>query len=492
MKPATLLLFASLLANLALVAVLATRPSSPPPAAPAASASSGARASAEGRAPSEALRAALLAGNARELEAAGLPADLARELALGRSLSRLVAKYRADKSAPADKRWWRSNPGSTPSREQQLQLRREMSDALVAAFGEDAGLLGGGDPGYLAFLSPAKREALRRINQDYEEMMAKFGGSGIQLPSDREKLKLLRAERDRDIAAVLTPEEQLQFELRTSPIAGLIRARYGDGIETEEDFRKIYALQKAFEEKFPTEAMSGRINPETLRARNDAQRQLQDDIRAALGDTAYANLRRASDGDLRTVEALASRLNLAAGTTDRVATLRENLAAESQRINADASVPLPQRRAQIQELGTRARAELQQALGSEAADAYSQRSPWVGILQSGLAYSTTPPANSPGLGVIGGQSVYPVMPAGAGGAGGTRQMVVTGATLTTDGAAARDVHLGGTGPVVRDNVQVMTFTTSTTEGPAPAVVETPGGQRTIIVAPPSPPPAPPK
>ena len=55
---------------------------------------------------------------------------------------------------------------------------------------------------------------------------------------------------------------------------------------------------------------------------------------------------------------------------------------------------------------------------------------------------------------------------------------------------AHETSLGGQ-PVVRENVQVMTFTTT---GPDPTA--NPGspatGQRTIIVTPPTPPPAPPK
>jgi hypothetical protein len=484
-KTATLVLSASLAANAALLAGLALRPASAPAPAssgatvtPAADSRAGFDASA---ARDSALRAALASGNARELEAAGVDPALAREFALGRALARLVAKARAERAAPADARWWRNPAAGHPAREQHAVLRRELSDAFAAAFGDDGGLLGGGMPAAtLAFLPPEKREALRRINLDYEEMMAKFSAGGVQLPSDRERLKLLREERERDIAALLSPEERLAYELRTSPTAAMVRARYGDGIESEEDFRKIYALQKAFDEKFPAETLRNRSNPEGMRAYADAQRQLQDDIRTAVGDPAYAALRRASDTDLRTIDSLVSRLNLPPATTDRVAAAREMFAAESQRLSADAALNPTQRRAQIQELGTRARAEVQQALGAEGAEAYAQRSPWLSMLQGGVAYATTPPANSP-VGMLGGsQSVYPVLPASGGAPGAARQMVFTGAT-TTDAAAV---------PHLRENVQVMTFSTTTTEpgrpaGEGGATTPASSATRTIIVTPPA-------
>lgn len=478
MKPVTAFLAASLVANAAFVAVLALRPDRRPAAA--ASAQAGAAASA----PSDAaLRTALASGDLAALEAAGVPTATARELLLGRALARAAERMRAARpgAASGDDRWWRTQrPGYSAARELQLQNRRELSDALVAAFGEDFGLFASASDAtaQLDFLPPAKRDALRRITQDYDEMMAKFSASGIQLPSDRERLKLLAAERDRDIAALLTPAEREAYELRTSRTAQNVRARYGDAIESEADFRKIYALQKAFDEKYALDPAGGRIAPETIRQRAEAQRQLNDDLRAALGDAKYATLRRASDSDLRTVDSLVSRLNLPPTTTDRVAATREAFAAESQRIGADASLPLPQRRDQIQQLAARAKTELAQQLGTEAGEAYAQRAPWVSMLQGGMAYSTTPPANSPALTLGTGTSVYPVLPAGASGPGNVRQSITVSAPSgLVPEIVTGDVHTGAPSGAV----QVMTFSTSETTTTAPA-----GSQRVIVAPAPTP------
>lgn len=373
----------------------------------------------------DALHAALLSGDAMALEAAGVSPDIARELALGRALARVAARIRdAERSEPTDGRWWRRSTYSPEDRELQLRNRREISDALAAAFGDDLGLFSRANSFNLAFLAPEKRDALRRITQDYDEMMAKFSEGGIQLASDRERLELLRAERDRDIAALLTPAEREAYEMRTSRTAANVRARYGDGIQTEEDYRKIYALQKAFDDKFQMDGSGGRLAPEAMSERLEAQRQLQDDIRASLGDERYTELRRATDSDLRAVDSLVSRLNLPPDATDRVALTRDTLAAESQRINTDASLSPVERREQLEALGARAKTELVQALGSEAADAYAQRSPWISMLQGGLAYSTSPRPNAP-AGMFGGNpGVYPVPPARVPGSAGGSQAVI--------------------------------------------------------------------
>ncbi len=481
MKPTSLVLAASLVANVALVGLYATRSSDSAALANAASAPVRS-ATASSTAGSDALRAALASGDLAALKAAGVPADVARDLALGRALARFQQKVQAARAnGSSDGRWWRSR-NATKSREEELLAQRELSDALVSAFGDDLGI-GGSDGAQLSFLSPEKRAALRRITQDYSEMMAKFGANGIQLASDKEKVRLLKAERDRDIAALLSPTELADYEMRTSATANTLRSRYGDAIESEDDFKKLYALQKAFDDKFPAEAMQGRVSPETLRARSEAQLQLQSDLKSALGDDKYAALRRASDPELRALDSLVSRVGLPASTSDRVAAARETYATESQRINSDTSLSTAQRRAAIQDLGNRAKSELSSTLGAEVADAYSPRASWVGMLQNGLAYSTTPTSNSPGALSLGAgtQSVYPVMPAGVpAGTPGARQTVnivsSTSETSTTSGGGGTLFFNGGapTEPSATRSMQVISIggsdtpTTTTTHTVTPA------------------------
>ncbi|HUR60480.1 MAG TPA: hypothetical protein VM029_22345, partial [Opitutaceae bacterium] len=350
---------------------------------------------------------------------------------------------------------------------ERAQARRELSEASAAVLGTDI-FSNERESTPLSFLPAAKREALWRITQDYDEMMARFGASGIQLPSDREKLRLLRAERERDIAALLTPAELADYELRTSPSAANIRARFGDAIESEDEFRKLFAAQRAFDEKFPRDAFAGRVTPELMQQRAAAEQQLQADIRSALGDDRYAALRRASDSDLRNVESLATRLNLPADTTNRVATTRDQYALESQRIMANASLDPAQRRTQIQDLGTRAKAELTRTLGAEAADAYSQRSPWMSMLQGGIGY-TTDPRNAPAGGVaLGGQSVFPVMPAGANNLGATRQIVNIVGSGPGAPADSGTIFLNAGTAQPREVMQVISVGTSEVRSTAPA------------------------
>jgi hypothetical protein len=205
-------------------------------------------------------------------------------------------------------------------------------------------------------------------------------------------------------------------------------------------------------------------------------------MRANVGDEKFAALRRANDSELRSLDSLVTRLGLPANTTDRVATARETYATESQRINADTALSATDRRAQLQALGTKAKTELATTLGNEVAEAFTPRASWVGMLQGGLAFSTTPVANSPGgLSLAGGpsQSVFPVMPAGTPGPGtpGVRQMVnVISSTNETTGSSGGGTFILGSGaPVERPGgtMQVISVSTATHGETPPPTTTTP-------------------
>lgn len=488
MKPTHLVLAASLVANVAFVAVYfsARAPDSTVAARPAATAAASSAATSATNA--DALKAALASGDAAALEAAGLSADTARELVLGRSLARIAEKMRAAQAAVSgDGKWWRTRPGGNPaSREQMMAARRELSDALVAAFGDD--FMAGNSGTQLSFLSPEKRDALRKITQDYDEMMMKYGSQdGVQLPSDREKLALLKAERDRDLAALLTPDELLEHQMRTSSTGMMLRSRFGEAIASEEDFKKLFVLQKAFDDRYSMENFSGRMTPELMRQRGEATQQLQADMRAAVGADAYAAIQRASDNDTRTLNSLVTRLNLSADTTDKVLAARDSYSAESKRIMADTSTPYPQRREQVQALAAKAKTELASTLGTEGAEAYAQRSQWVNMLQGGTGFSTNPkdsPAGATAFGGGFGPSVFPVMPAGVG--GGVRQAVSFSSSMSGPPPGATIFMNTGDGHPPGANVnQTISIISTSTGAPATATVSS-GSTPTVVPATPLP------
>jgi hypothetical protein len=272
------------------------------------------------------------------------------------------------------------------------KAQRQLTETIRTAFGEDTpGYQGGAQR--LDFLSSAKQAELRQIEQDYNDMTSEIyrEQEGVSLPSDEAKLKLLREEKERDIAAALSPQEREQYELHLSQTASAIRSTYGDAIQTEDDYKKVFALRKAFDDQYRNPQRAGTVlSPDQVRDRAEAQKQLDLQIRAVIGEDNFAATIKANDPDRKLLTSLQNRLNLPANVTDQVFAARDSYAAQTQAIHADANLTLAQQRAQITALANQAVADLTAQLGKDAASAYAQRASWIQMLKSGSAYSTNP------------------------------------------------------------------------------------------------------
>jgi hypothetical protein len=240
-----------------------------------------------------------------------------------------------------------------------------------------------------AFLPVAKQEQLARIEKDYKEMMddvTRDAGS-LRLAADTQKLNFLRAEMERDLAAALSPAERQMLDLRESTTAARLRPLVGDVLETEEDFRAVFGLQKSFDERYPEIGMPG-YTADTGRDRRAAEPELMEQIRSALGDEKFEALLRANDQDRRLLTSLDRRLTLPPGAVERAIASRETIAAESQRLIADASLAPTDRAARLKQLAVRAKEELTSVLGSEAADAFTSGTSWLRYLSQGSGFTT--------------------------------------------------------------------------------------------------------
>ena len=253
-----------------------------------------------------------------------------------------------------------------------------------------------------------------QIDQLYHDrqMEVRREAPNLRLPADAEKLKQLAAARERELLAILTPEEFERLEMRTSSSSSMVRQRFGEVIESEEEFRKVFLLQKAFDEKFPIEdAIYSPRQQDAMRQRSEAERKLLEQIQQAVGEDRFVAFRRAMDQDYQALRTIARRLDLAESTVDAAIKIRDNYAMQSLTINSETSLSHTDRRALLQDLGKEARKELAQVITPAGLDAYGVRAQWLRYLEQGTAYSTNPKDSSSSFASIN-QSTFMVMPGG--------------------------------------------------------------------------------
>ena len=407
MKPARLLLVVSLVANVVLLVAWVRHDRAPPASASVTAGQNAARSATAAAAQAEQQRAALLtalaAGDTAALKTAGVSDEVIRHLAAARAFARMVALQRDENSTAVIGEFWRKrfNPAGASSTAKQAErhaAERELDRALREAFGDR--WMGGGGDGPYAFLPLEKQEKIRRIERDYEEMENEISQAnrGLELPADRRRRELLGAEKDRDLATVLTPTERAQIERRSSPPAQAVIHGYGDILASEEEFDRLEALQRQFHEHFNKPSPGGRArSPEEQRGRAEAEAHLNDEIRAVLGEDRWAARDPAARNDeTEAVRGLTARLGLGATAADGVFAMRDNYATQSVAIQQNSTLSAAERRTQLTQLAGRARDELVSRLGADGADSYVNSSGWVQALQRGNAFTTDPRQLPPG------------------------------------------------------------------------------------------------
>ena len=143
----------------------------------------------------------------------------------------------------------------------------------------------------LNFLTPEKRNAMKELEDKYGVRMMKTYKEtwrGNEGPADE-----VRAEKDEEVLKILTPEEKLEYDLRKSDAAMMLRVALGTFELTEQEFRATFPAIK----QFIAEAGAGGFGavirgqadprPEAVAPRSELEKGLQ----KALGDDRFRQLR---------------------------------------------------------------------------------------------------------------------------------------------------------------------------------------------------------
>ncbi|MCS6244212.1 MAG: hypothetical protein H2172_10200 [Opitutus sp.] len=415
MKVLPLLLAVSLVANAALLTVnwRSSPGDAPPdgqitPARPFGAAPSAAS-GANGEARLSPAAAAIFADDNPEalrdlLRASGLPDDLVRAIVQMRVWKKYEARFKALNPQPSDfeakQSWWKDDPSqvngwngnrSKAQRDEARRLQREVKEESERLLGVDP-TQNRWQSQQFAFLAPEKRQALLDIQQDYQELINEVqqDTQGFRLASDGEKLRYLQAEQKRDMEALMSPAERQAYELRQSSTAQQLRVKMTALNATEQEYLKIFPLQKAFDELYNpqnSDPFGGGAERDQAywKARQAAEAQLQAQIKAVVGEARYAESIRKQDNDWRQLEAATRRLTLPADTPARLYPLRDSTASAAQQIATNADLPAAQKKQALAELAAATRAQVRASLGSEGSEAYFKNNGmrWLKELEKG-------------------------------------------------------------------------------------------------------------
>ena len=258
-------------------------------------------------------------------------------------------------------------------------------------------------------LTPEKLTQLQSINTDYSELQQEImqKANGVMLPEDREKLAYLEKEKLADIAKTLTPQEFEDFQLRSSNTANQLRGQLGSFNTTEAEFRALYKVAAAIDEKYGTAGPFGPRNPGDYQNR---QADMLAQAKAILTPERFADYKLATDPQSRQVSSLVARLELPPATTQQVVTLQQDIQNRARAIMTNRELPPADRTAQQAALLQEATAKLSATLTPRGLEAYKQNGgQWLDMLKprpaapSGMTTPSIPPGAVPAVRLPGGE-----------------------------------------------------------------------------------------
>ncbi len=316
------------------------------------------------------------------LRAAGWPEEWVRRLVLvqlRRQQQRHSQEVWGNPANPTE--YWRPSFSSSrlkpeTYRAMQLANRQALARAEAALGYSLAEELAAEDTSFPG-LSASGRLRLLTVIEDSQaralEARQAAGGLGAMTPAGRAAQQAVAAQMAQEVLSVLSPAEAEVYRRQFSPAANALRNRMQDFDLTEAEF---LALLPAFEQQQTSRAVVATDDDAIRQAQQAAQTQLNDALRATLGDARFAEYKESQNSETRTLRRLTTQFSLTPEQVAAVTAARQEVTQQlSQATSADSAREL--RRAAVQ----KAERELRRVLGDSAYETYRNASAWLGAPQ---------------------------------------------------------------------------------------------------------------
>lgn len=244
--------------------------------------------------------------------------------------------------------------GIEPDAKMQMSSLIDPSDALGSMFG---------------FLPEEKQVSVMKIMQDMQTEMAEAAGDGAGF--DAEAMLEAQRKTEEAIKAVLSPEQFRDYELRMSMTANTMRNQLAGWDPDEQAFLQVYDLRKTFDDEFSMLSRGNETDAERQR-RQEAEAQLNETIKQALGDQQYEAYERAQDWNFQQIHQAANRADLGTSEAIQVYDMRQVAEDEARNVRDNQELTLEERNAALQGIQAETERSIKQVLGDEGWEQYNR------------------------------------------------------------------------------------------------------------------------
>ncbi|MFA6543489.1 MAG: hypothetical protein WCS99_03635 [Limisphaerales bacterium] len=220
------------------------------------------------------------------------------------------------------------------------------------------------------FLPAEKRGKVFELMQDMQTRMQKVMKGGAP---DAEDLRKMMKESETAIAGVLTPEEMLDYNLRFSMTANMMRMQLAGFEPTEQEFLDLFNKRKAYDDEFGGAFGAGlNLKGEEKAKQDAAKKALDDDIKAQLGDARYADYKRGEDYAYQAMYRAADREGLGKEAAVKAYDMKKAAEDQAKQIRADKSLSADQRTAALRAVRDETERSVKNVFGEKGFSSYER------------------------------------------------------------------------------------------------------------------------
>ncbi len=220
------------------------------------------------------------------------------------------------------------------------------------------------------FVPADKRAKVFDLMQEMQAKMQKAMKGGAPDPEDMRKLM---KENETALAALLTPDELLDYNLRLSMTANMMRMQLTGFEPTEPEFLDLFQKRKAYDDEFGG-AFGGGLNlkGEELERKKTAEKALDEAIKTQLGQPRYDEYKRAQDPAFQAMFRAADREGLGKDAALKTFDMKKAAEEQAKQLRADKNLSPDQRTAALRAIRDETERSVKGVLGEKGYASYER------------------------------------------------------------------------------------------------------------------------
>lgn len=315
------------------------------------------------------------------LRSIGCPEETIRDIIRADVNKLYEEKKKLVRGEPKKFEYWKTgNPMAaffgSPEVNQKLRALEEEKNGVLRALGIEPDpmsslmAMAAGNPmeAMFDFLPEGKREVLMKTMADFQSKILESAGDAA---TDPEAMFKAQQEMEKAIKEKLTPEEYLDYQLRFSMTANMMRMQLAGFEPDEEEFLAVFKLRAAHDEQFSPMGLMNATEAEQAE-RQAAERALNEQIEQVLGEARYAEYRRAQDFQYQQIVRVVKSAELDVGVANQVYDLQKIAERQANEVRLNNDLPQEQRQAALAAIRAETEQTLQATMGEKGWELYNR------------------------------------------------------------------------------------------------------------------------